>query len=135
MIKKTITYLDMTGTEITEAFYFHMFPHEATRLQWKYGVSLENHVNNIQENKDGKQAIQLVEDIILGSYGKRSDDNKSFMKPPELTKAFEYSVAYANLFEELILNPKKLEEFAIGIGLLEKKEEQNRQTSFSDLNK
>ena len=44
----------------------------------------------------------VFEKIITGSYGKKSEDGRRFIKSPELTEEFLQSAAYSALFMELI---------------------------------
>ena len=59
--------------------------------------------------------INFIEELVLNAYGKKSPDGKSFIKTPEIRKEFEYSQAYAELFEELLTNQDETERFANGI--------------------
>lgn len=116
MFKKTIKYVDFNGTERTEDFFFHMSTPEATRLQAKFGaVEFDEYANNLAANKDLKGMINFIEDLILSSYGKKSEDGLTFLKNPKIREEFEYSQAYAELFEELLTNSETMEQFAQGI--------------------
>lgn len=113
MLKKTITYVDMNGDERTEDFYFHMFAHEVTRLQAKLGYDdLTEGVKAIVKNASLSDVLSLIEDIILGSYGIKTPDGRGFIKPAAEKEKFEYSQAYAELFEELLSKPENMEAFA-----------------------
>ncbi len=64
--------------------------------------------------------LQLIEDMILTSYGERSSDGSRFNKSEEIRKNFENSIAYAEVFEEILTNENAAAEFASGIGLTPK---------------
>lgn len=116
MFKKQIAYTDFNGTERKENFYFHMSLPEAARMEAKFnGMTVEEYATSLSEDKNTDRMIAFVEDIILSSYGKKSDDGKSFLKTPEIRTNFEYSQAYAELFEELITSPETARAFAEGI--------------------
>lgn len=122
MFKKNIEYVDFNGTERSEDFYFHMSLPELARLEAKLnGVTLEDHVKKLAADIDVNNMMAFVEDIILSSYGVKSADGKSFLKSPELRKEFEYSQAYAELFEEFMTNPESAKKFAEGVGTTSKK--------------
>src|SRR5699024_3200727 len=53
--------------------------------------------------------------LILQSYGVKSADGKKFIKNAEIRSDFENSIAYAELFTELLLNPDQTKEFAEGL--------------------
>lgn len=122
MLKKTITYVDMNGNERTEDFYFHMFAHEVTRLQAKLGYDdLTEGVKAIVKNGTLADVLSLIEDIILGSYGIKTPDGRGFIKPKAEKEKFEYSQAYAELFEELLSKPENMEAFAKSMAATTKK--------------
>lgn len=116
MLKKRIKYTDFNGTEREEDFYFHMSSVEVTRFEAKLnGKSIEEYAKELDANKDADKALRFMEDIILNSYGKKSSDGRTFLKTPEIRLEFEYSQAYAELFEDMILNPESAKKFAMGI--------------------
>lgn len=118
MIKKSIKYVDFNGVEQEEDFYFHLSVPEVTRLQAVVAPeSLEQHVQRIAKEGKVEEILSMIEKILLTAYGKKTPDGKSFIKTDELTKSFEYSQAYAELFEELLTNPDSLQTFAEGIGM------------------
>lgn len=118
MIKKTIKYTDYNGEERIEECYFHMSTPEATRVLASFGgKSIDDIVDDMTKNGKADQILAFIEKIILGSYGKKTPDGRSFYKDAEETKLFEYSNAYAELFEELFEDPNMMEEFAKGIGV------------------
>lgn len=115
MIKKDITYTDMDGNEITEAFYFHLFSPEIVRIEASYGLDIKEYVKRLQVDGDLKGMVDFFEKIVLTAYGKRTNAGKSFVKDPAITKEFEYSQAYAELFEELLTDNSAAQNFANGL--------------------
>ena len=117
MFKKKISYVDFNGTQRTEDFYFHLSVPEVTRLEAKVGGKpLEEYTKELVHNQDMEKMIQFIEDLVISSYGVKSDDGKRFLKGPKIREEFEYSQAYAELFEELLLKPDAARKFAEGIG-------------------
>ena len=115
MFKQTIAYQDFNGVERSEAFYFHLSLPEVTRLEAKLGRSLQEHTQELVERKDPKELVAFLEDIVLSSYGKKTADGRSFQKSPELRAEFEYSQAYAELFEKLLTDPELARKFGEGV--------------------
>lgn len=116
MFKKQIKYVDFHGTERVEDFYFHMSVPEVTRLEASFGgMSIETYAKALSEGKDPEKMIKFIEDIVLTSYGVKSDNGRAFLKTPEIRAEFEYSQAYAELFEELLTKPEVAEKFAMGV--------------------
>jgi len=111
MIKKKIKFLDFNGEQREEDFYFHLSLPEVTRLDAELGDSLANYARRIAQDKDVPSLLSFLEKIILNAYGKKSMDGRSFMKSPEMRKEFEYSQAYAELFEQMLLDPEQARKF------------------------
>lgn len=115
MIKKTISYVDFNGNKQTEDFYFHISSPEATRINNEFGVDgIEKGIQKMVQSNDIKQMVDFLERTILGAYGQKTQDGKSFLKDPEERKRFEYSQAYAELFEELFQDADKMSKFIAG---------------------
>lgn len=115
MLKKTIEYVDFNGVSREEDFYFHLSTPELTRMEAKYGGDLFKHIMKVVDKGDFKAVVATLEDLILTSYGEKTEDGRSFRKDPQSTKDFEYSNAYAVLFEELFTNPDASREFGEGV--------------------
>ena len=115
MIKKTIKYKDFNGNELTEEFYFHMNKAEATMFVAEANGDLEAYISEIIQKNDMKALVELMQKIILKSYGIKAADGKRFIKSEQLTKDFEQSIPYAELFEELMTDPEQTKIFAQGI--------------------
>lgn len=123
MIKKTLTYYDFNDQEVTEELYFHLSSIELTRMIAKYDGDLEGYINKIVAAGDLMAMVNILEDLLLSSYGVKSEDGRRFIKGPEVVSSFEWSQAYAELFETLLNNPKETREFGIGLILSAKQQE------------
>lgn len=113
MIKKVIKYVDFDGNTREEEFLFHLSGPELTRFRAKLGGDdPQEAIKAIVQKGTMEEVLKLFEDMILTSYGEKSIDGRKFVKTPEIRQNFEYSQAYAELFEELLTNPDSMEEFA-----------------------
>ncbi len=118
MIKKTISYVDFNGTQRNDDYYFHLSVPEATRFAARFGEQgWEAGIKKIVDSGDLREVLDLFEDIILTSYGQKSPDGRTFVKNKEMRENFSNSEAYAQLFEELIMSPDAMTQFAKGIGM------------------
>lgn len=115
MLKKTIKYVDFNGLEREEDFFFHMSTPEMTRLEAKYNGDVFEHLMSIVKDGDHMQVVNALEDLILSSVGEKTPDGKSFIKNDEIRTNFEYSQAYAELFEEIFTDPEASKAFGRGI--------------------
>lgn len=111
MFKHSVQYNDFNGNERKEDLYFHLSLPEVTRLQAEIGTDIESHVKNLVDNQDMSQLIAFLEKMLLNSYGQKTSDGKSFHKSKELRDAFEYSQAYAEVFEQVMTNPDLARKF------------------------
>ena len=118
MIKKTISYVDFNGTQRNDDYYFHLSVPEATRFAARFGEQgWEAGIKKIVDSGDLREVLDLFEDIILTSYGQKSPDGRTFIKNKEMRENFSNSEAYAQLFEELVMSPDAMTQFAKGIGM------------------
>lgn len=121
MYKKTLTYTNLNGEQVTEKLYFNLSKRDALKIFGKYSNgtldkdSLQVYLDKLKDSKDVVKMISFIEDVILSAYGEKSEDGKYFMKDNVIRTRFENSVAYAELFEELFTNPNELNEFVKGI--------------------
>lgn len=117
MLKKTLTYENVDGQEVTEDFYFNLTKVElAKQLQLEGDKDgLDKQVQKIVDDKATPREIMATfEDLIVKSYGERTSDGK-FIKTAQTTESFLSSEAYSNMFFELITDAGKAAEFFNGI--------------------
>ena len=115
MFKKAITFEDLDGNTVIEDHYFHLNKAELIEMEMSVDGGLSETLTKIIETKDGKQIIAEFKKIILGSYGKRSEDGRRFIKNQELRDEFESSEAYSTLFMELVTDEDSAAEFVNGM--------------------
>ena len=115
MFKHNIKYVDFNGNERKEEFYFHLSTPEVLRIEAKTGSTIEEYTQAIAERQDLSELLDFLEEIVLSSYGRKTTDGKSFIKNKELRTEFEYSQAYAELFEELLMDQELAAKFGEGV--------------------
>ena len=115
MYKKTITYLDYNGEEIKEDFYFNLTKAEILEMQLEKEGGLAEKIQTIVDSKNIPELIKIFKELILRSYGKKSDDGKRFIKSPELSREFTQTEAYSELFMELATDSDAASAFINGI--------------------
>ena len=111
MVKETITYHDLDGNEITGDFYFNFYPSELAELSVSKKGGLPEYIKKISATEDIGEAINLFKDILLKSYGEKGEDNRTFVKSEELSKAFSQTEAYSILFMKLATDEKEAARF------------------------
>ena len=115
MLKKTITYTDYNGVERTEDFYFNLSTIEIMEMELSATGGYEAMIKRIVDAKDYQTIMKVFKEIILKSYGEKSDDGKRFIKSEELSNAFAQTEAYTKLFTELATDSKLAAEFVNGV--------------------
>lgn len=104
MLKKTITYTDYDGQERTEEFRFNLTKAELMDMELTTVGTFSKLIQKIIDEKDIVRLAKYFKELILKSYGVKSDDGKRFIKSPELSEAFSQTEAYNELYIELLGN-------------------------------
>lgn len=117
MLKRTMKYKDLEGTEHTEDFYFAINKREAIRVKLiNHGVDgLDDKFTAIVKSGNPRLILDTFEEIVTMAYGRRSADGKSFEKKEEWTSWFIGTDAYDQLFERLVTDSGFAVEFIKGI--------------------
>lgn len=115
MLKKTITFEDYNGEEVTEDFYFNMSKAELMELQVSEKDGFAETLQKIVQSQDGEQIIGSFKKIILLAVGKKSEDGRRFIKNDEVTNDFAQTNAFSELFMELATNAESAAAFVRGI--------------------
>lgn len=115
MIKWPITYEDYNGSKITEDFYFNLNKAELTTMLFDANGAYTEYIQRLMNERNLKQLGAEFRNIILNSYGQKSDDGKIFRKNQQIREDFENSEAYSVLFMELISDSDKASKFITGV--------------------
>lgn len=111
MLKKTITYTDYGGLERTEEFRFNLTKAELVDMELTTAGTFSETMKRIIAEKDIIRIAKLFKELLLKSYGVKSDDGKRFVKSQELSEAFSQTEAYSDLYIELLSNPEEAAKF------------------------
>jgi hypothetical protein len=115
LLKKTITYEDFNGETTSEDLFFHLSKAELVELEMSHEGGLSVALQKIVESQDGKAIVAEFKNIILNSYGKKSEDGRRFIKNQAMRDEFESSEAYSTLFMELVTDTDAAIEFINGV--------------------
>lgn len=115
MLKQKIKYTDYNGKEREETFYFNMSAMDARRLIYSKPEGFKNFIDQKFAENDLNPVIDLFEDIILSSYGEKSEDGTSFVKSPEISKKFSQTAAYEALVDMFFEKDGFINEFFMGV--------------------
>lgn len=139
MLKKTITYEDYDGNTRTEDLYFFISKSELMDMELTTPGGFANKLEKVSKAQDGAEIMKIFRELILSSYGEKSDDGRSFIKKRNgirLSEAFEQTEAFNQLYTELLMNPDKASAFVNGImpkDLMDEINKQKFQKNISEL--
>lgn len=123
MLKKTISYIDFNGNEVTEDFYFNLTKAELAEMELAETVikgeqqtgGMVEKLNAVAKSGEGRLIIEVFKDIIARSYGVKSEDGNRFIKSPELFEEFSQTEAYSELFMSFVTDADAAAQFINGI--------------------
>ena len=128
MIKRTITYKDFDGKDVTEDLYFNLTQFEATELSIEMPEEISSEASNVKTNEDaiaagnrilqkmsGKEIVDFVKKLVLKSYGIKSEDGKRFIKSDKISEEFSQTIAFSDFMMELMTNDEAVTTFVNGV--------------------
>lgn len=112
MLTKTVTYTDFNGKERKDILHFNLTKSELVDMETETEGGLLNKIERLSsDDSDGVEIMKIFKNLLLRSYGEKSEDGKSFIKSEEKSKAFTQTIAYDTFFMELVTNPEAAAEF------------------------
>ena len=115
MFKHVIKYTDYNGTEREEQFYFNLSKAELMEMELSTQAGVEEMIRMLIATNDNAKIVQIYKDLILKSYGIKSEDGRRFIKSQALRDQFEQSEAYSEFFMEILSNNKLQSDFINGV--------------------
>lgn len=115
MLVKTIEYTDYNGNPQKDTLYFNMTKAEIAAMQVRMDGKFIDYLKELVDGNKIEKIFEYFRDIVLDAYGEKSEDGKRFYKTPELRKDFEASIAFSELFSELMTDAKKVSDFTRAI--------------------
>lgn len=109
MFKHNIKYTDYNGVERNEQFYFNLSKAELMEMELSTNAGVEEMIRMMIATNDNAKIVSLFKEMILKSYGIKSEDGKRFIKSQELRDQFEQSEAYSEFFIAMIANEDNLQ--------------------------
>lgn len=114
MLKKSITFEDLDGNEVTEDFYFNLSTAEIVEMEQSHG-GLTQHLQSVIDGGKGDAIYAAIKMVIQKTVGCRSEDGKRFNKSPEVVQAFMETDAYSVLLAEFLMDTGAFTEFMLGV--------------------
>lgn len=111
MLVKTIKYEDYNGQEREEEFLFNLSKAELIEMELGVDGGLDAKIKRLTQTMNGPEIMKLFKEIIMKSYGIKSDDGKRLIKNEQLSLEFTQTEAYSELLMELCSNPEAAANF------------------------
>lgn len=111
MLVKTIKYEDYNGQEREEEFLFNLSKAELIEMELGVDGGLDSKIKRLTQTMNGPEIMKLFKEIIMKSYGVKSDDGKRLIKSEQLSLEFTQTEAYSELLMELCSNPEAAANF------------------------
>lgn len=115
MFKTNLKYMDYNGIERNEQFYFNLSKAELIEMELSTQAGVEEMIRMLIATKDNAKIVHTFKDLILKSYGIKSEDGTRFIKSQELRDGFEQSEAYSELLVKLLSDTEFQSAFINGI--------------------
>lgn len=115
MYRKVIESEDFNGNKRKDTIYFNLSKAELMEMELSTQAGVEEKLKMLIATKDNAQIVQTYKDLILRSYGIKSEDGSRFIKTKELRESFEQSAAYSEFFMELLSSPEEQARFMKGV--------------------
>lgn len=119
MLKKVIKYVDYNGKEREDTFYFNLSKAEIAEMELSTEGGLHDKLVKIIETSDVPSIMSYFKEIILKSYGIKSDDGLRFRKVDDngtpLSIEFSETIAFSELYTELAFDEAAAAAFINGV--------------------
>lgn len=116
MLRKTVSYYDDEGNEITKNCYFNLTQAEIVDDEFggNAGESFVSILRKMSNEKDATKLLVFVKKIMLASYGEKTQDG-GFIKNDMIRDKFAASQEYSELFFQICQNTNTIADFVNGI--------------------
>jgi hypothetical protein len=117
LLRKVIRYTNFNDEEVEEEFYFHLTKAELVEFQLSVNdeQGMYGHIERIVAEENRPELIKLFKQLLMMSYGKRSEDGRRFTKNDRILEEFESTGAYSAALIEILSSTENAIEFYRGI--------------------
>lgn len=117
MLKKTVQYTDFDGNDRTEELYFNLTQTELVEMAMELPDGIADSVGSdptkIDENAAAvklmealgdKGVLSFIKNLLLKSYGIKSEDGRRFEKSEKISTEFSQTLAFDTILMDLMSN-------------------------------
>lgn len=109
MFKYESKYTDYNGQDRSDMLYFNLSQAELMEMELSTQAGVEEMIRVMIATNDNAKIVALFKDLILKSYGIKSEDGRRFIKSKDLRDSFEQSAAYSQFFMAMLANEDGLQ--------------------------
>ena len=109
MFKYERKYTDYNGQDRSDMLYFNLSQAELMEMELSTQAGVEEMIRVMIATNDNAKIVALFKDLILKSYGIKSEDGRRFIKSKDLRDSFEQSAAYSQFFMAMLANEDGLQ--------------------------
>lgn len=111
MLERTFTYEGFDGKTYTDTWGFYLSKADLIEINYGSWIGIDNLLKQLVQNKNGKEIVNIVKEVVLKSVGRSSTDGRRFIRNDETRQEFYETDAYSQLMTELLTDPPKVIEF------------------------
>lgn len=115
MYKKIVKFEDLSGNEVTEDFYFHIYKVDLVRRGAGNSGGWSDYIKKLTEEDDTEKIFAEIEWLVQFSYGVKGKDDLVFHKSAELLNEFVQSPRYDAVIMSILQSEKEAAAFVNGI--------------------
>lgn len=101
MFKTTIEYTNYNGENAKEDCYFNFSKADLLEMQWSDDEGLDKILEKIVKESRPSVLMPVFKEMVLKSYGIKSEDGRRFIKSDKLSEEFSQTPAFSELLVRL----------------------------------
>lgn len=115
MLERSFTYEGFDGKTYTDTWGFYLSKADLIEINYGSWVGIDVLLKQLVANKNGKEIVNIVREMVLKSVGKPSEDGRRFIRNQETRDEFYQTEAYSQLMSELLTEPQKVLDFLVAV--------------------
>lgn len=103
-VKRTITFVDLDGNQVTEDWWFQIGKTDAIEMdvvhEFAQMSNPEEHYKNVVEGNDTRTMLRIWRELLFAAVAKRKGNR--LVKGPDILEEFRYGGAYEQLYSDIL---------------------------------
>ena len=115
MLERTFTYVGFDGKTYADTWGFYLSKADLIEINYGSWIGIDNLLKQLVNNKNGKEIVNIVKEVVLKAVGRPSTDGRRFVRNEEIRQEFYETDGYSQLMSELLTEPPKVIEFLTAV--------------------